>query len=322
VQGEVRRPGTFGYRDSFSLKDLILQAGGFTDAAYPQRIEIARVIRRDTLTAQDVRLSQILDVKSLDDFASNGHDVALHPFDIVTVRRLPGYVELQSVNASGQVQFPGPYVLSTRLEKISDLLKRAGGLTPEAFPDAAYLRRKSERDMSSEIEAQTVEKIQRQLRDTTGQVTATIRREFDQVPLDLAKIISTPGSESDLILKAGDELFIPRNDEEIRITGEVLFPTLSPFNTTKSFRDYVGEAGGFTDNARRKRAYVLYPNGKASSTHNFLFIRNYPAIKPGSEIVVPKVAERTRPRRGAAETVGLASALASLAYIVIAIIRL
>ncbi len=322
VQGEVRRPGTFTYRDSLTLKDLILQAGGFSDAAFPQKIEVARVIRRDTLTAKDIRLSQVFNVRDIDDLSFNNNNIILQPLDVVTVRRLPGYIQPQSVKASGQVQFPGPYVLSTRQERVSDLLKRAGGLTPEAFADAAFLRRKSERDVASEIEAETVDKIQRQLKDTTGQVTATIRRLYDQIPLNLKLILTTPGSEADIVLKPNDELFIPKNDEEIRITGEVLFPTLSPFNSRKDLKDYIRDAGGFTDNARRKRAYVLYPNGKASSASNFLFFRNYPEIKPGSEIVVPRVAPRERPRRTAGEAVALASALASLAYIVIAIIRL
>jgi protein involved in polysaccharide export with SLBB domain len=123
-------------------------------------------------------------------------------------------------------------------------------------------------------------------------------------------------------LKPGDELFIPRNDEEIRITGEVLFPTQSAFNERKNLKNYVAEAGGFTDNARKKKTYVLYPNGKAASTNHFLFFRRYPAIKPGSEIVVPKYIVKDRQRRSATENIALASALASLAYLVIAIIRL
>ena len=184
-----------------------------------------------------------------------------------------------------------------------------------------YVRR-VERDVASEIEAETVDKIQRQLKDTLGQVSSTIRRAYDQVPLDLTKILAAPGGEYDIALKPGDELYIPKNDVEVRITGEVLFPTLSPYNSTKDFKDYISDAGGFTDNARRKRSYVLYPNGKAVSTSHFLFFRKYPTIKPGSEIVVPKHVPKDRFRRTAAETVGLASALASLAYLIIAIIRL
>ncbi|MDQ6814070.1 MAG: SLBB domain-containing protein [Bacteroidota bacterium] len=322
IQGEVRKPGTFEFAEGLTLKDLLLEAGGFSDAAYPQKIEVARVIKRDTLTAQDVRLSQIIEVNNLEDLSISEKNIRLTPYDVITVRRLPGYLALQSVYATGQVQFPGPYVLSNRLEKISDLLRRAGGVSPEAFTEGAYLRRTNVRDVLSDIHAQTVDKIQRELEDTTGKITAAVARTYDQIPLDLATILANPASESNMVLKPGDTLFIPKNDEEIKINGEVLFPTQSIFNKNKNLKDYVAEAGGFTDNARRSKAYVLYLNGKAASTKHFLFFRSYPKIRPGSEIVIPKEVAKNRQRRSAAEVTALASAFASLAYVIIALVRL
>lgn len=322
IQGEVRKPGSFRYIDSLSLKDLILQAGGFTYAAYPQRIEIARVIKRDTLTVKDVRLSEIIDIKDLNDLSFTSKNIALLPYDVITIRRLPGFLELRSVNVRGQVQYPGPYVLSTRLERISNLLKRAGGLTPEAFADGAYLRRQNDKDVNIEIESEKVEKIQQQLKDSSGRITAAVIRAVDQIPLDLTKIMNNPGKENDLILKAGDELYVPKNDEQIKISGEVLFPTQAPFTNGKSLKEYISDAGGFTDNAVKKKVYVLYPNGKAVASGHFLFIKSYPRIRPGSQIVVPRYITRERQKRSTAETLGLASAIASLAGIIIAIIQL
>ena len=320
IQGEVRRPGSYRFPEGLTLKDLILQAGGFTDAAYAQRIEIARQLRRDTLTETDKRLSQIIDVRDINDLSVTSASVKLSPFDVVTVRRLPGFLPLESVNATGQVQFPGPYVLQNRSEKVSDLLKRAGGLTPEAFVEAAFLRRANIRSISGDIKAETVSKIQASLKDSSNSIVGSVQRNFDQIPLDLKKIIGDPGSEEDLVLKPGDELYIPRNDKEVKISGEVLFPTQTPFNARKSFKDYVSDAGGFTDHSRKKRAYVIYPNGKAASTKHFLFFRSYPEVKPGSEIVVPKYATKTR-SRNTTEVVALASAAASLAYFIIAIFK-
>lgn len=322
VQGEVRKPGQYQYVQNLSLKDLIFEAGGFTDAAYPQRIEIASVIRRDTLTAQDIRLSETVNINDVSDLSLTTNNHILRAGDIVTVRRLPGYLELKSVSAVGQVQFPGLYILSTRAERISDLLKRAGGVSPEAYPAGAYLKRKNVKDMSTDVDAVKVEKIQEQLKDSSGYITAAVNRDYDQIPLDLTKIIREPGNIEDLILKADDQLFIPKNDEEIKITGEVLFPTQAPFKNSKSLKNYIKDAGGFTDNARQKRVYVLYPNGKAASTSHFLFFRNYPAINPGSDIIVPKYVERKNNRRSAAETIALAGSLASLVYIIIAITKL
>ena len=322
IQGEVRRPGNYRYVDSISLKDLILQAGGFTDAAFPQRIEIARLIRRDTLTAQDIRLSEIINIRDVNDLALNNQNIALKPFDVVTVRRLPGYLGLRSVSVTGQVQYPGPYVLSNRAERISDLLKRAGGLAPEAFAAGAYLKRVNEKNITTEINAAKVEKIQKQLKDSSGQVVASVARPYDQIPLDLTLIMARPGIDMDLILKPGDELFIPRNDEEIKVTGEVLYPTQAPFNRNNNLKDYIADAGGFTDNARKNKVYLLYPNGKAAKTSHFLFFRSYPAIKPGSEIIVPTYSPKEKGKGNTAETLAIASVAASLAAVIIAIIKL
>jgi protein involved in polysaccharide export with SLBB domain len=322
IQGEVRRPGTFVFADSLSLKDLILQAGGFTDAAFPQKIEIARMIRRDTLTASDVRLSEVVDVRSMSDLSMGNKNISLKPFDVITVRRLPGFLELKSVKVSGQVQFPGPYVLSTRLERISDLIKRAGGLAPEAFADGAYLKRINKRDVATEIETGTIQRIQQQLKDTSGMITASVSRVFDQIPIELNKIITNPGEEEDMILKPEDELFVPRNDEEIKISGEILFPTQVPFRKGKDLKDYINDAGGFTENALKKKVYVIYPNGKAKTTHRFLIFKNYPELKPGSQIIAPKYIKRERGEKNPTQTIAMASAVASLAGVVIAIINL
>jgi len=320
IQGEVRAPGTFSYVENISLKDLILQAGGFTYAAFPQRIQIARVIKRDTLTAQDVRLSEIIDIQDLNDLSFETKNITLQPYDVVTVRRLPGFLDLRSVTIRGQVQFPGPYVLSTRRERISDLLKRAGGLAPEAFADGAYLKRLNDQDVATQIDSAKVEKIQQQLKDSTGQITAVVARPFDQITLDLIKIIGNPGGTEDLILKAGDELFVPRNDEGVKISGEVLFPTQAPYNNGKNLKQYISDAGGFTQNAVKKKVYVLYPNGKAVSTRHFLFVKSYPRIKPGSQIVVPR--NITREKQSTAEIIGITSAIAGLAAIILGIIQL
>lgn len=322
IQGEVRRPGTFVFVDSFSLKDLILQAGGFTDAAYSQKIEIARIIRRDSLTAIDIRLSEVMEVKDVNDLALNNKNISLKPFDVVTVRRLPGYLELNSVTVSGQVQYPGPYVLSTRLERISHLLKRAGGVAPEAFVEGAYLKRVNSRDLASDIASSTVDRIQKQLKDTTEQISSTVSRAYDHIPIELSKIMANPGKEEDILLKSGDELFVPKNDEGIRISGEILFPTQVPFKSGKGLKDYINDAGGFSENALKAKAYVVHQNGKGETTHKFLFFKNYPKVRPGSQIIVPKYIKRERGERNPAQTIAMASAVASLAGVVIAIINL
>ena len=316
IQGEVRKPGSFPFNDGITLKDLILQAGGFTYAAYPQRIEIARLIKRDTLISSDSRLSEIINVQNLNDLSLNNKNIDLQPYDIITVRRMPGYLQLESVIISGQVQFPGSYVLSNRSEKASDLLKRAGGFSPEAYPNGAYLKRNNIK-VQNNLKVST---IQKQLKDSSVDIIRSVERPFDLIPIDLNNILANNNSENNLILKPGDELFIPRNDQEIKISGEVYFPTQSPFKVKKSLKDYVNDAGGFTESARKKKVYILYNNGKAVASKYFLFFHKYPIVNPGAEIIVPRNIQKRK--LSTAETIGITSAMASLAGIVIAIIQL
>ncbi|HEY6977118.1 MAG TPA: SLBB domain-containing protein [Chitinophagaceae bacterium] len=320
VQGEVRKPDFYAYSDSLTLKDIILQAGGFTDAGYAQNIEVARLISRDTVTNQDVRSSEIININGSDDLSSQGKNIQLKPYDIITIRRKPGYAEMQSIKVIGEIQHPGLYVLEKREERVSDLLKRAGGFTPEAYKEGAFLKRYND-DTIMTIRRQTIENIQQQLNDSTTQVTNNIERRFDQIPLNIAKILSSPGSAEDVVLKARDELIVPKYTAEVKMSGSVLFPTQIPYDQKYDFKDYISSAGGFADGARKNKAYILYANGKAQTIKKFLFFKNYPTVKPGAEIIVP-AKDETKNRLTTGEIIGISSALTSLAGVVIAILKL
>ncbi len=320
IQGEIRSPGYYDYSDNLSIRDIILQSGGLTDAAYPQRIEVARLIRRDTLTNEDVRTSEVIEITDVEDLALKENNITLHPFDVITIRRKPGYLELQSVTVTGELQYPGPYVLSKREERVSDLIKRAGGFTPEAYVDAAYIKRYNNTE-ENRLKRQKIIRIQDQLNDSTDMVTGDIEREFDQIPLNMSKILRTSGSPEDVVLQPQDQLYVPKFNAQIRISGNVLFPTQIPYNDNYNLRDYISAAGGVSNEGKKSKIYVLYANGKARSTRTFLFFKNYPPIKPGTEIVVPQKAEK-RNRLSTGEAVGIASALASLAGVVIAILQI
>jgi protein involved in polysaccharide export with SLBB domain len=322
IQGEVRKGGSFPLVDSLNLKDLVFLAGGLTDAAYLQRVEVARFIRRDTLTADDTRLTEVFTVDNADDLSVNGKGLMLKPFDVVTIRRKPGYKQLQSVAITGEVQFPGPYVLIDRNEKLTDLIKRSGGFTPEAFVEGAFLKRQNKNDITDQVKSDKVAKIQEQLKDTTGRIVGEVERTVDRIPVDLAKVMADPTVPDNLLLEAGDELLIPKFDAQVRVNGEVIFPTQLPFSRTNSFKDYVNAAGGFSANALKRKSYVIYANGRADVAKKFLFFRTYPKVKPGAEIVVPKYVAKEQKRMSTAEVIGLSSAIASMAGIVIAVINL
>ncbi len=321
VQGEVRIPGQYDYVDNLTLKDLILQAGGFTDAAF-KNIEIARLIKRDSITATDSRASTILYTEIDGDLTSAAANIPLQAFDVVTIRRKAGYTLPETVTVAGQVQYPGPYALSSRNDRVSDVLKRAGGYTPDAYPEGAYLKRyKTEAEkLKLEDERRLENKIRRNLSDSSLNQDDKFIRDYDQIPLDLPAIISSPGSTEDLVVRSRDELFIPKYEGEIKVDGAVLMVTEVPYQKNYSVRDYINEAGGFSGNAWRKKAYVVYANGKAATASYFLFFKFYPKVLPGSTVKVPAKPERQKASAG--ELIGIGSAVASLAGVVIAILKL
>lgn len=319
IQGEVRMPGQYEYVENLSLKDLILQAGGFTDAAF-KNIEIARLIKRDSIAATDNRASTIINTEVNGDLSSSTANISLQAFDVITIRRKAGYTIPETVSVSGQVQYPGPYALSSRSERVSDVLRRAGGYTPDAYPEGAYLKRfktEEEKQKSSDV----AKKLEKNTKDTASKMIADeITREYDKIPLDLPLIMQSPGSVEDLVVRSKDELFIPKFDGQVKVSGSVLLATQVPFQSKNSMKDYINEAGGFSADAWRKKAYVVYANGKAATTKHFLFFKFYPKVLPGSELVVPKRSEKKSMSTG--EIIGISSALASLAGVVIAILRL
>lgn len=321
IQGEIRKPGEYDYVENLTLRDIILQAGGFTDAAY-KSIEIARLIKRDSIAPTDNRASSIINTEIDGDLSTGIGSVAIKPYDVITVRRKAGYSLPETVIISGQVQYPGPYALSNRSERVSDLLKRAGGYTPDAFPDGAYIKRflteeeKKKKEDAKEIQKNISNKDTLTLRD----LEEGSKKEFVRIPIDLPSIMNKPGSIEDIVLRMNDILFIPKFDGQVKISGTVLLETQIPFNSKNSFNDYISSAGGYSGESWIKNSYVVYANGKAATIKKFLFFKSYPKILPGSEIIVPKKPEKKGLSTG--EIIGISSALASLAGVVIAILRL
>lgn len=321
IQGEIRIPGEYDFVENLTLRDLILQAGGFTDAAY-KSIEIARLIKRDSIGATDNRASAIINTEIEGDLSiGEAATTLIMPFDVITIRKKAGYSLPESVNITGEVQYPGPYALSTRNERVSDLLKRSGGYTPDAYPPGAYLKRYFTEE--EKRKKQTAKEIEKNITDIDSSSIKDIRgdqkKDYIRVPLNLNLIMSNPGSIEDLVLRVNDELVIPKFDGQIKISGAVLLEAQVPYNEKNKFKDYISNAGGYSGDAWKKNTYVVYANGKAATTKHFLFFKSYPKITPGSEIVVPKKAKRNG--MSTAELVGITSTLASLALTLNAILR-
>jgi protein involved in polysaccharide export with SLBB domain len=329
--GEVRSQGRFNYVDSMTVKDLILMAGGFNYAANKQ-IEVARLVQYgDRVTNNQVATILKTEVNGDLSFNAGQENFVLQPMDVVTITKKVGFTNPEVVSISGQVQNVGKYTLSTRVERVSDIVKRAGGLIGEAYGEGAYIKRsrynidtlKSDESKTSieeaynrkfkaqqEAEKQNLNALlngsdnngqtsmadvnvkKKNLKDTLDLLFKELNEDTYQIAIDINKIMEKPGSELDLVLRDKDEIMIPKTDNRVKISGGVLRPTNIVYREGLTINECISAAGGISEYAKRGRAYVVYANGKSKRTKHFGFFRLNPNIKPGSEIVLPETNEK------------------------------
>ncbi len=325
IDGEVNQPGYFAHGEGMRLEDLILLAGGLKDAASLKHVEIARRIRSaGAYDSTDFRLAitEQFDINA--DLSTNpsAAEYVLQPFDEVTVRRSPSYREQANVLIDGEVVYPGIYAINTQKEHISDIVRRAGGLKPEASAEGAVLlRRTFNNQEDSTFLLSKLEIFYNKVKDSIDveRTRATVNRNEQLLGIQLDEILAHPGSKYDLFLEQGDVIRVPKKLQTVQFFGEVYFPKKVRFDRGFTFRNYIRAAGGFTSQALRRRSYIVYANGEVKSTRKMLFFNSYPKVKPGAEIYVP-----TKPERkgmSAAAVTGLASAVASIALVIVTIIN-
>ncbi|MFB6457681.1 SLBB domain-containing protein [Chitinophaga sp. Hz27] len=322
IEGEVNKPGFFQYGDSMHLEDLILLAGGLRDAASTQRIEVARRIRNGVYNPQDSAkaIVQYYDINA--DLSASAKSFVLLPFDEITVRKSPVYSSQANVSIGGEVVYPGDYTINTKSERISDLIKRTGGLRPEAYAEGAVMLRKTFiNEGDSLILANKLEVFINKLQDSAdiARVRQAVNRHEQLLGINLDQIIKNPGSKYDLILEEGDIIRVPKKLQTVQLFGEIYFPKKVRFDKGYKFRDYIHGAGGFTSQALRRRSYIVYANGEVKNTKKVMFFNSYPKVKPGAEVYVP--AKKGKRGLTSGEAVGLASGLASLALVIVTIIN-
>ena len=330
IQGEVREPGTFAYGDNMNLESLIQMAGGFKEGATPSRIEISRRIKNSDATSVSAQTAEVFTVNVDQNLKVQEKDFTLKPFDIVSIRSSESYQVQRQVKVEGEVLYPGTYTITKKDERISDIMKRAGGLSPLAYVEGASLKR------TGGAEARAIDSLERRkeekeklmnlqrLKQSGAKDTTAFEKDIqvlrsDLVGIDLAKIIKKPLSRNDLIVEDGDIIRVPKELQTVRVTGEVLKPNSIVYIKGRGFKGYVDGAGGFSYNAYKKGAYIVYSNGSVAAAKKFLFFNNYPQVKPGAEIFVPKRAEREK--IGIQGIVGISTAIASLAAILITVLR-
>ncbi len=305
IDGEVSSPGIFLYEQGLTIQDLILMAGGLKESASLKRIEVSRRIKgEDAANATNAKAAIIFQK----DINFNLKDslytdtLALSPFDEVTIYTAPGYAVQKNVVIEGEVKFAGKYTLEGKNDRISDLVKRAGGITAEAYLSGAVLTRTKKYSKSEQNNAE--QGLNNLLKQNYSAGTPApflqltynelLQKKSENVGINLERILENPASKYDLLLNDGDTLRIPKELQTVRVNGEVLYPALVRYNKGNKFKDYISGAGGFSERSARKKSYVVNANGSARGTKSFFFIKNYPKVYPGSEIFVPVKRERTR----------------------------
>lgn len=315
IYGEVMKAGEFKFYRNMTLKDLIFLADGMREAASESYIEVAR--RNNYTEAADINSKLVsLFTFSVDrnlKLNADDENFTLQPFDQVYVRKAPSYQEQQTVSILGEVKYPGQYSISTKNERISDLIERAGGLTPHAYADGARMKRLVDNQQKSQLE------LAQSMRFASDSTLNLLQgQSFKTLELQLHEIMKDSGNDNNYTLRAGDEIFIPMKSEEIWVNGEVMNPSGLTFNDNNSVKNYINAAGGFSDRAQKGKVYLVYANGSSAATKGFLF-RNYPKPERGCQIIVPEKPERSRMDTGT--WLAIASTFSSITVAIVAVLK-
>ncbi len=291
INGAVRKPGSYAFEDSLSLKSLLLIAGGFADNATGLGIEIARRKRDVDVTNPESPIVEIIRIDDTKDLSKFSNDIKLKPFDVVGIKVDPYYKGQISVTINGEVLSPGTYTLRSRIEKISDLVKRAGGTLYTANISGARLRRKNN---FNDVDLTVVQKIAKSAAKDSSDVTLEAERKpYNEIAINLPEILNNPGSKDDILLMEGDIIQIPLKQHMVSISGEVFKQLEIGYTEGRKLKEYISDAGGFTNSANKHKTFVVYPNGKADRIKkSFLFFNKYPKITAGAKIFVPKEPEK------------------------------
>ena len=313
------------YRNNLTVEDAIMMAGGLKESAATVNVEVARRIK-DTKTYENTnRTAEVFNFELNDNLGLipvNGKNsdtvFTLEPFDEVYVRFSPGYREQQVVKVNGEITFAGDYVLAEKNSRLSDIIAKAGGITPDAYVKGASLKRQLTEDEMRRLETLLQLSANKQSRDSVALSLENIKDY--SVGIDLEKALANPGSAHDVVLRDGDELYIPQFQSTVKINGAVTYPNSVTYTNGMSVGDCLSQAGGYNDIAR-KYPIVIYMNGKVATTKkSFIFFKRYPKVEPGCEIVVPTKTQRDR-KTSLAEVLSIASSTTSMAAMVTSIIN-
>ena len=282
IHGEVMYPGPYQYADNETLEDLILQAGGLTDAASIAKVDVSRRIVDPKATTSSKVIAKTYTFSLKDGFVIDGTPgFILEPYDEVYVRRSPGYQVQRNITVSGEVLFEGEQTLSTKNMRISDAIKMAGGVTSDAYVRGARLERKLNDDEKARRKF-----LMKQLRYQSDDKDTINTDQLDlgdtyTVGIYMDKALENPGSEYDVVLREGDRIVVPEYNGTVKISGNVMYPNTVSYHPGKSYKYYIKQAGGFGNRAKKSKTWILYQNGTMA------IVGHGTKIEPGCEIIVP-----------------------------------
>ena len=330
IHGEVMYPGIYKYADNETLEDLVLQAGGLKETASLMKVDVARRIVDQRLTTSSDTIAHTFSFALKDGFVIDGEPgFVLKPYDEIYVRKSPGFYKQQNVHVDGEVLFAGTYTLSKKNERVSEIIKKAGGLSNMAYPQGARLERRLtdlERKRVAEIMKLQREQREDEIRSQaikSGKSISDLKQlastdnyeipDFYPVGIELDKAIANPGSDADIVLREGDRLTVPVYNGTVKINGEVMYPNTVAYKEGKGINYYIDLAGGFSGKAKKSRTYIIYMNGDVAKAGHGV------KVKPGCEIVVP---QKSMSKMSTAESISLISGTASIAAMIATIANL
>lgn len=320
IEGEVQHPDSFMYAANTTIEDLIVMAGGLTDAASEVRVDVSRRIHDPKALKSGKEISKPYTFALKDGLLIDGgdKDFVLEPFDVVRVRKSPGYVEPRTITVEGEVEFEGNYTLATKNLRLSDAIKAAGGVSSEAYPKGARLMRRM--NMFERARMEDVLRAAQQNKDPNDSVatqTIVVPDEYS-VGIQLDKALANPGGDYDIVLRDNDRLIVPEYNGTVKISGSVLFPNTVAYNEAQNgYKWYINQAGGYAEMAKKRRAFIVYPNGMVSKASKG-------KVEPGCEIIVPTKMRSNLDQMNAnmSRWVSIGTSVTSMTSIIIALTNL
>lgn len=312
IHGPLAKQGVFPYVENMTLEDAIVAAGGLREEALLSNIEIARRLQytdeRDSTYNKKAKIYTFNIENGL--VVKEGQNFALKPFDVITIKRNPEFSDVSIVYIGGEVKYPGNYSLQSRNDRLTDLIKRAGGLTQAGFAEGARFTR----DISQNEKERSLQLLEiAHSADTVDVDKITIKNRY-AVGIDLVSAMKKPGGDKDIILRNGDQIVIPECNNTVRISGEVLYPNTVPFVEDKSASYYINQAGGVSNKGQRSKAFIIYANGQVSRLYRG-------RVRPGCEIVVPTKPEKQADTQKISMIMAAISTLSTVGAVIISALR-